>query len=88
MGWAGLGPESEAWTRRALVAAWVEMGRLPIPLSPGVYIYDLERWLDNSIPPVVTHQEVWQLRRTLEILRHDWDYLLGRETLEDFLGRR
>jgi hypothetical protein len=88
MVWVDFCPNSEAWDRRALLDAWEEMGWPPLPLSPGTYIYDLECWLDNTIPPVVTHQQVRQLRRTIEILRDDWDYLLGCEPLEEYLARR
>jgi hypothetical protein len=71
--------------RRALVAAWEEMGRPLVPLCPGVYVRDLERWLGSAFAP--DSKDIELARRTLDRWRDSWDYLLGRESLAAFLDK-
>jgi len=49
-----------------LVARWKELGRPEIPLSPGVFISNLERWLRPLHGlPTPSHEDMVRVRRFL-----------------------
>ena len=72
--------------RRALVDIWEAMGRPQVPLGPGVYVRELERWLAGEIASPAP-EDIELVRETLDRWRDSWEYLTGRETLEKYLNR-